>query len=263
MLDIKITSSQVTEVLMKTSLVENRDGLINYYTFFQCLEGKPVIEQIDIKNFRLITYNENYEFYRKYKPNVPFDCILKVFNNDTERYLELLKQLFHGKARSYFNDKYIIINSFLINLTTEEIASKIKVKPSKIETFKFTKDKYEEYLKYAMKIRKRTIMQDVINYIKSHGFLKKKTENYILKMVLSQDTNSSLTYRMWNIIKWVLGRICDKFVLLNEDDQIIIISEINQSGMNILNNHFNDRCNELLAIKQPFDDDEFHQPSIH
>ncbi|TRZ40249.1 hypothetical protein CEQ21_04740 [Niallia circulans] len=260
MTEIKIIASQITEVLMQTQLIEGKSRLLKYYSFFHCLEGKPVIELIGDNNFRLITYHENYEFYSKYKPNIPFDCIVKIFNTNADRYLELLKQLFHGKARSSFNNKYIIIDILLLSLSPKEIATKIGVTITEIQKYIFA-DKYKEYLEFAMKINKRTIMEDVIKYFNSKNIFKETTKKYLLELVISQNSALQLTRNKWIIIKWVLERISNKFILLQANDQIEILIEIYPSGMNVLNNHFSLRCDQFLMRDNLYNNgDDFYQP---
>lgn len=86
---IKIKAHQIVDVLMETDLHERKFQRY-FYKSFGYLEGKPVVEEINDGEYRLITIHENYKFFKDHYPEVPFDCIQKEFNNYTERYLELL-----------------------------------------------------------------------------------------------------------------------------------------------------------------------------
>lgn len=129
---------------MRTELVEGKKRLEPYYNSFNCLEGAPVIEKVSKSKFRLITYYENYDFYKKFHPYTPFECQLKEFNSDTEGLLELLKQLFHGKERSSSSKKYIIINQLYQTLTVNEIV-KTLASSSKILEYIYEDDEYKTY----------------------------------------------------------------------------------------------------------------------
>jgi hypothetical protein len=242
--DIKILASQISSVLLDTKLVEGKDRLHIFYRFFKYIEGKPVIERIDNNVYRLITYNENYEYYKLHNPDVPFWCVLKEFNDDSERFVELLRQLFHGKARSSFNDKYVVISILTTSLTPEEIALKCGVKTSTISKFIFENDKYKEYLEFSIRIRKRALMENVVRYLKSNKIFKEETENGLLKQVVT--SHSGFNKNKWTIIKFVLDGIQSEFYCLKAKDQIKIINEIKDGGMTVLTNHFRKRCESLL-----------------
>ena len=120
---IKIKAHQIVDVLMETDLHERKFQRY-FYKSFGYLEGKPVVEEINDGEYRLITIHENYKFFKDHYPEVPFDCIQKEFNNYTDRYLELLKHLLLSKARSSTGYKYSAINFLFTYMTMEEIAAK-------------------------------------------------------------------------------------------------------------------------------------------
>jgi hypothetical protein len=261
MLEISIVASQIADYLMETRLVEGRERLKKYFDHYYCLEGKPVIERIDNTSFRLITYYENLEFYRLHYPGVPFECIVKEFSSDTERYLELLRQLFHGKARSSTKDKYEIINRLNQTLSPELIASEVNVDLREITKYIYPDDQYRSYLEYSMNINKRTIMEDVIRFIKSRRILKEDTEYFLLDLVIGLDSSGHLTKNKWNIVKWVLDSISDKFNILTSEDQRSIITEAMEGSMKVLSDHFRKRCNQLLGNHIPNKGGEYYQPT--
>jgi len=216
---IRIVSSQIKEVLLETKLVEGKNRLPIYYAAFQRLEGVPIIEKLQDDTFRLITYYENYQFYKTNEPSMPFECELKSFENEEERHLELLNQLFHGKARSSSKDKYYIINFLNRTLTADEIALKSNKDLKKIEKFIYENDRYKVYLENAMEAGRNSIMENVVSYLKKHDIFKEETEEYLLNL------GSKLTWNYWNITKFVLESISLKFCVLPWDKQVKLLKE--------------------------------------
>ncbi|MDC3418703.1 hypothetical protein [Aquibacillus salsiterrae] len=247
MVYIMITASQINEILFKCHLIEGKDRLLPYYNHFGCLEGIPVVEYMDNGEFRLITYYENYHFYKTYFPSVPFISDLKYFNNSDERYVELLNQLFNGKARSSKSDKYTIINEKIMYLTPKEIADACHVKYSTISKLIYDNDKYKAYLEQSMEVRANHTMEDLVNYIKRHKLFKSSAEIYLLKLTVDENYSNRLTHNDWKVIKWVLLGIQDKFKSLSANAQVELLKEMRDPGLKVLHNYFRNRCEEILT----------------
>src|SRR5690625_7514521 len=109
-----------------------------------------------------------------------FECELKSFENEEERNLKLLNQLFHGKARSSSKDKYYIINFLNRTLTADEIALKSNKDLKKIDKFIYENDRYKVYLENAREAGRKTIMKNVVSYVRTHDIYKNETEEYAL-----------------------------------------------------------------------------------
>ncbi|WP_174614716.1 hypothetical protein [Virgibacillus ihumii] len=256
-----IKASQINDYVMETNLVEGKNRLTHHYKYFGYIEGKPVIERIEGGQYRLITHYENFRFYRDCYPDDQFECQLKEFSDDTERYLEILRQLFHGKARSSGCDKYIIINFLKGSLTINELAAKTSTKPSEIKKHLYTDDKYKSYLEYAMKIRKRSTMEGVVQYIKKYNVFHDEAEQRLLEGIIGLFPKLDLSKNDWDKITFILGNNKLAFSLLSPDNQILLLQEIKLSNMNILSDYFRKRCNQLIGDYPPSPDDHF-QPVI-
>lgn len=251
---IQIKASQIQEVLLVTTTVEGKGRLSKYYDSFHQLEGVPIIEKTNNEAFRLITYYENYQFYNDFKTNVLFECDLRTFMNDEERYLTLLKQLFHGKARSAKKDKHYVINRLNNTLPVERIASSLDIKVTEVTEFIFENDKYKRYLEQGIEDNRGSITKEIANYLKNYSIFKEETEDYILYL------GKRLTRSYWNCIKFILLSISPRFSWLSPDEQIALLKEMKDPGMDILSNYFRNRCEELL--NRPTSGDEPVQPNI-
>lgn len=262
--DIKVYSHQILDVFRKTDLVEGKSRLENYFSCFNCLEGKPIIEEIGEKEYRLITYYENFKFLKKNNPKHPIECCLKTFNNDIERYITLLKQLEHGKARYANKDKYRIINILLLSISAEEIALRSMMNLSRVKEFIYDDDKYKPLLELSMDIQKHSLMKDMVKYLKNNTSLKEPTENHLISLVINNDSSNKFSLNDWKFMKWVLRKISRKYCLLSANDQISILNEINNKPLNILSKHFNKRCDELLGKIPPgFEEDNNPRPFLN
>lgn len=104
-------------------------------------------------------------------------------------------------------------------------------------------------------------MEDVVRYLKRYKIFEKKTEEYLLGIVLGDGTTIRLTNNEWKIIKWILITISPKFSLLSSEKQILLLQEMRNPGMEILGNHFSNRCNQLLE-KYHSNNDDYDQPLI-
>ena len=244
---IKIKAHQIVEVLMKTNLIERRFQEY-FFESFGYLEGKPVVERINANQYRLITIHENYQFYKRYLPDVPFECVLKKFNNNTERYLELLKHLFLSKARSSTDHKYSVINFLFTYMTVEEIAAKTYKKPSEISKLIFEDDKYKRYQEIAIKINKHILMEDVVRYFKRKLInLEEETEFYLLDLIAGKYPGEYITLNQWNSIKIILlSNVGADFKKLTLEKQRKFLDEIRNASSDILVYYFRKRCKELL-----------------
>lgn len=245
---IMISASQIQEVLYKTTMSEGKARLSKYYNSFRRLEGVPIVEKIKGDTFRLITYYENHQFYKNFKPDILFECELKSFSTDEERYLALLGQLFHCKARTEKKDKYNIVNILKRTMLPEQISYRSGVDIKEINKLIFEDDKYKAYLEQGIKDRRGAITKDVVNYLKRYDIFKEETEDYIL------DLGKELTRKYFDVIKFVLIRIGAEFCWLTSDQQITLIKEMKDPGMKLLSNHFRKRCDELLQVSPRVDD---------
>lgn len=254
MTEIKISASQIFEVQYKTTLAEGKDRLPRYYHSFWRLEGIPIVEEIGNERYRLITYYENYVFYNIHKPNEVFACDIKEFGKDEDRYLEILRTLFHGKARRKKKDKYHIINLLYMTLPVEEMAAQSDIDAKLINEFIYENDKYKRFREYAMESGKLSLVENIVKYLRKYDIFKEITEDYLLSL------DTTLTWNYWEMITFVLEGISTKFVLLAADDQIRLLNEIEKASMKILTNYFSQRCDEILFI--PPNDDDYHRPTI-
>jgi hypothetical protein len=186
---------------------------------------------------------------------VPFQCQLKNFNNDTDKLLELLKQLFHGKARSLRKEKYFIINELISILSVDEIFIRTSIPTKEILKLIYEYNVYKDYRQYAMSINKSSTTESVVQYLTKNKIFKKETETYLLNKSVRLFTERSLTKNSWEKLKFIIGNISLKFNLLSSEKQIIFINEVIRGDMNILTNYFSNLCNELLNESSTNDDD--------
>jgi hypothetical protein len=246
---IEVTASKITGIFFQTTNSKaGQKRIERYYDYYGYLEGLPVIEQITKDTYRLITIQENFVYYKNF-PETKFNAALKTFACDTDRYLELLKQLFDGKAMSYFNDKHLIIQKLLLSLSEREISKKINIPVSEIRRFIFKKDQYKIYLEKSFELGVRTTMQSAVNFLRKSTFIKEESQVYILHFVLyGQDGLFRLTNHKWDILKTILEGIYEKFDVLTAKNQKRLIYEIVRDGWTVLIDYFNKRCDDLREV---------------
>ncbi|WP_085522679.1 winged helix-turn-helix domain-containing protein [Tuberibacillus sp. Marseille-P3662] len=263
MSDIRIKASQIKEIFFPSSFPGNKAKLKRFYEYYKHLEGYPVIEKIRGNTYRLITYYENYLFYKANYPNTFFECQLKSFNNDIERYLEVLKQLFDGKATSSFADRYDIIQRLTLRgLTANDISKRINVPRPNINQHIYSNDKYKHYRERALVMRVKTTMDAVVSYLKKVNHIKETAETYLLDIVLNGNHYIGFSGSKWRtIVKPILIGISERFKLLNSEKQCQIIKEICRDGWTVLIDEFNTRCDAYLDGDNPFPPDD-DQPSM-
>ncbi|UOR11552.1 hypothetical protein [Halobacillus amylolyticus] len=230
--------------------------LHRFYDYFGFMEGDPIIEEIGIGEYRLITCKENLELYRTHYKNESFICALKSFSNDTERYLEVFKHLIDGKANSSFNDKYYIMDKLrLSHLTLITISNQINIPVSELLKFNYREDKYKPYLDLARKKRARTSMEDAVMFMRKNHFLKGKTELYILQLILGDsELPKPFTHQTWLLTKKVLEEINHLFDQLNWVNQCKIIDEICIEGVSVALEAFEARSKELVEKQERIND---------
>ncbi|GAE28065.1 hypothetical protein JCM9140_4255 [Halalkalibacter wakoensis JCM 9140] len=192
-MDIRIIASQIQEVFMPTELVEGKDRLDSFFLSYGYLEGKSVIEPLKNGKYRLISYCENYQYYKRNHPLTPFTCTVMYFNSDNERYMELLKQLYLGKARSNFYEKYIIVNKLLQTFKLDELSGKTRIPKKAIKNLIFSDDKYKPLLEFPIKINRRSVTESIIKLLNSSIEVKQKTEVFLLNQALSLEPYIKLT----------------------------------------------------------------------
>jgi hypothetical protein len=183
----------------------------------------------------------------RYQKDTPFKAHLKKFKNDNERYLELLKQLCDGKAKSFFNDKYIILKNLLLTMTEKEISEAINLPISEIRKNTVNDDEYKPYLEKAVHYGVRTTMVSVVTYLKKSPYIKEKARNFILNLTLNnQKRLLKLTKSKWDITRSILEGIKTKYGVLNEEQQEQLLYEIIRDGWTVLIDHFQTRCMQIL-----------------
>jgi hypothetical protein len=245
---IEVKATQINGIFFETTY--NKAGgerLRRSFDYYRYVESYPIIERTSKNTFRLITHQENYEFYKRYQKDTPFKAHLKKFKNDEERYLELLKQLCDGKAKSFFNDKYIILKNLLLSMTEKEISQAIKLPISEIRKNTINEDEYKPYLEKAVHYGVRTTMVSVVSYFKKSPYIKEKARNFILNLTLNNQKGLlKLTKSKWDITRSILEGIKAKYRQLNEEQQEQILHEIIRDGWTVLIDHFHSRCMQIL-----------------
>jgi hypothetical protein len=250
---ITIKASKISEHLYKPSYSQTgKDRLERFYDYYQYLEGTPIVEQVSEHKYRLITFYVNYEIYNLKQAS--FLAQLQTFSNDTERFLEVLKQLFDGKANSSFNDRYIILKKLLTFLTLEKISGKINIPIKELKPFTFCDDRFKPYLEKSIEFGVRTTMEDVVRFLRRPSCIKDKTEAFLLNFVLYGSEDSyRLTGEKWKIVRTIIDAISNKFAHLHATNQCLLLSEIIKDGWTTLIDHFEKRCEQLL------EDDRFSE----
>ncbi|UOQ94513.1 hypothetical protein MUO14_06045 [Halobacillus shinanisalinarum] len=230
--------------------------LHRFYDYFGFMEGDPIIEEIGIGEYRLITCKENLELYKTHYKNESFICVLKTFSDDTERYLELFKYLVDGKANSSFNDKYYIMDKLRLSpLSLISISKQINIPVSELLKYNYREDKYKPYLDLARKRRFRTCMEDAVMFMKKNHYFKGKTELYILQLILGHgELPKTFTHQTWLLIKNVLEEINQSFDQLNWENQCKVVDEICLGGMSVAIETFEARSQELVEKQERIND---------
>ncbi|WP_433745204.1 hypothetical protein [Falsibacillus pallidus] len=242
---IMIETNQISEIFYHPYF--SKPGLHRirrFYKYFQYVEGISIVEEIDYKKFRLITHCENVECFNSENSNLY--VINKKFQNDEDRYLEVLKFLVDGKSNSSFKDKYYVLNRLILTIPLEEVSERVEIPIKELKPYVFKENDYKEYLETALISGNYTKMNKLVSFLQKNKWICNSSRLLLINLIL-KDTEGlpKLTDSRWIIVKFTLEGIQTKFTELTSLQQKEILKEIIRDGWTVLIDYFSQRCDEV------------------
>ena len=241
----KIYTNQIVEIFYRTSFSKpGLNRIKRFYKYFDYIEGIPVVEKIGERKYRLISHCENIDCFDS--RNICIPSIIKNFNNDEERYLEVLKFLIDGKSNSRFKEKYHIVNTLILTISLDDISEKIDIPIKELKEYLFKEDQYQYYLITSLEAGSYSQMSKVVGFLRKNTWVNPQASLLLLNLTL-KDTNGlfKLTDNRWMIVRLILEGIQVNYINLTATQQLEILKEIIMDGWTILIDHFNRRCDQI------------------